>query len=302
MLPESSPHDPVTVRVEVVAREEMGNRMLMCGLWDIPAPVMAGERIRLEYRYDENQVLDVRAFHADRDDVKPLKERIEHPLTHISNPQVIKLRIEATEERLRTGITQPQERRNVVMELAKDCAEIRQYEKAISRLSELMRQRNEPDASIINRMALYCGYMGDVAREERLYNEASVADPTMSAPWFNLALLMKKQKRLDEAKHAIDLAIGLDEEAPAHVLLAQIVKDMGKDFAVNEFLDIAWRRFPKVTEQDDWQLGWYIAAADMRNDKDAGVAAKEERSRRKVRIVPVGNESLGLLPAMAGCS
>jgi molecular chaperone DnaK len=298
MLPESSPHDPVTVRVEVVAREEMGNRMLMCGLWDIPAPVKAGERIRLEYRYDENQVLDVRAFHADRDDIKPLKERIEHPLTHISNPQVIKLRIEETEERLRTGITQPQERRNVVMELAKDCAEIRQYEKAISRLSELLRQRNEPDAYVINRMALYCGYMGDVAREERLYAEASVADPTWSGPWFNLALLMRKQKRLEEAKHAIDMAIGLEEDAPSYVLMSQIVRDMGKDFAVKEFLDIAWRRFPKPVELDDWELGWYITASDMLDDKDAAVAAKEERSRRKVRIVPAGNESQGLLPVM----
>ena len=103
MLPESSPHEPVTVRVEIVAREETGLRVLMSERWDIPAPVKAGEKIRLEYRYDENQVLDVRAFHADRDDVIPLEERREHPLTHISNPQVVKLRIEATEEKLRTG-------------------------------------------------------------------------------------------------------------------------------------------------------------------------------------------------------
>lgn len=154
-LPEDSPGNPVTVRVEVVAREEAGLHILMSELWDIPAPVKAGERIRLEYRYDENQVLDVRAFHADRDDVKPLKERREHPLTNISNPQVIKLRIEETEEKVRTGVIQPSERRNIVINLAEDCAEIRQYEKAISRLTELLRQRNEPDAHIINRMALY---------------------------------------------------------------------------------------------------------------------------------------------------
>jgi len=300
MLPESSPHDPVTVRVEVVAREESGNHTLMCELWEIPAPVRAGEKIRLEYRYDENQVLDVRAFHADRDDVRPLKETREHPLTHISNPQVIKLRIEATEEKLRTGIIQPQERRDVVMTLAEDCAEIRQYEKAISRLTDLLRQRNEPDAYIINRMAMYCGYMGDAAREEKLYTEASAADPTWSGPWFNLALLTKRQKRLEEAKHAIDMAIGLNEAAaPHYVLKAQIVQDMGKDFAITEFLDIAWRRFPKPVEQNDWQLGWYIAAADMREDKQAAAAAKEERSRRKEGIVTAATEFQGLLPALA---
>jgi molecular chaperone DnaK (HSP70) len=297
MLPESSPHEAVTVRVEVIAREEAGQHILLSELWDIPAPVKAGEKIRLEYRYDENQVLDVRAFHADRDDVKPLKERREHPLTHISNPQVVKLRIEETEERLRTGIIQPQERRDIIMNLAEDCAEIRQYEKAISRLTEFLRQRNEPDAYIINRMALYYGYMGDVAREEKLYGEASAANPTISTPWFNLALLMHKQKRLDEAKHAIDMAIGLkDSSAPYYVLLAQIVRDMGREFAMNEFLTIAEKRFNELADQDDW---WYITASDMRADKQGVAAAKEERSRRKAGIAPVGNESLGLLPSLA---
>jgi molecular chaperone DnaK (HSP70) len=300
MLPEASPRDPITVRVELVAREESGNRTLMSELWEIPAPVKAGERIRLEYRYDENQVLDVRAFHAERTDVKPLQERKEHPLTNISNPQVIKMRIEETEEKLRTGVIQPNERRNIVMNLAEDCAEIRQYEKAIARLSELLRQRNQPDAFIINRMALYCGYMGDVAREERLYSEASVASPTMSAPWFNLSLLMKRQKRLDEAKHAVDMAIGLEENsAPYYVLQAQIVRDMGKDFAMNEVLDIAWKRFPKLTEQDDWELGWYITASEMRNDKESATTAKSERSRRKVGNAQARSESQGLLPMMA---
>lgn len=300
MLPESSPHEAVTVRVEVVAREETGNHTLLSELWEIPAPVKAGERIRLEYRYDENQVLDVRAFHADRGDVKPLRERKEHPLTHISNPQVIKLRIEETEEKLRTGIIQPQQRRSVVMDLAEDCAEIRQYEKAISRLSELLRQRNEPDAYVINRMALYCGYMGDVAREEKLYAEASAANPTWSGPWFNMALLMRKQKRLEEARHAVDMAINLEEAAaPHYVLKAQIVRDMGKEFAITEFLDIAWRRFSKPVEQNDWELGWYITASDMRDDKEAAATARDERSRRKAGIVPAGNESQGLLPMMS---
>jgi molecular chaperone DnaK len=300
MLSESSLDKAVTVRVEIVALEEMGQHILMSELWDIPAPVKAGEKIRLEYRYDENQVLDVRAFHADRGDVKPLKERREHPLTHISNPQVIKLRIEDTEEKLRTGIIQPQERRSIVMNLAEDCAEIRQYEKAIAKLTELLRQRNEPDAAIINRMALYCGYMGDTAREQRLYTEASAADPTMSAPWFNLALSLRKQKRLEEAKNSVDMAIGLEKDsAPYYVLQAQVVQDMGKDFATKEFLDIAWKRFPIVTAQTDWDLGWYITASEMREDKVAADSARQERSRRKAGAVPSRNEGQGSLPALA---
>lgn len=300
MLPEASPNKAVTVRVEIVALEEMGQHILMSELWDIPAPVKAGEKIRLEYRYDENQVLDVRAFHADRDDVKPLKERREHPLTHISNPQVIKLRIEETEEKLRTGTIQPQDRRSIVMDLAEDCAEIRQYEKAISRLTELLRQRNEPDAAIINRIALYCGYMGDTTREEKLYVEASCADPTWSTPWFNLALMMHKQKRHDEAKHAADMAIGLNvDSAPYYVLQAQIVRGQGKVFAMKEFLDIAEKRFSTLVEQSAWELGWYITASEMLGDKEAANSARQERSRRKEGGVPSHNEGQGSLPALA---
>jgi hypothetical protein len=74
---------------------------------------------------------------------------------------------------------------------------------------------------------------------------------------------------------------------------------MGKDFAMNEVLDIAWKRFPKLTEQDDWELGWYITASDMRNDKESATTAKSERSRRKVGNVQVRSESQGLLPMMA---
>jgi molecular chaperone DnaK (HSP70) len=300
MLPESSPDKPITVRVEVVAREEMGHHILLSELWDIPAPVVAGEKIRLEFRYDENQVLDVRAYHAERDDVTPLKQHREHPLTHVSNPQAVKLRIENTEEKLRSGVITPQERRNVVMNLADDCAELRQYEKAIAKLSELLRQRNEPDANIINRMALYCGYMGDAVREEKLYAEASVADPTLSAPWFNMALLLKRQKRLDEAKHAIDMAIGLDEEsAPEYILKAQIVRDLGKDFAVKEFLEMGWIRFSETADMNDWELGWFITAADMKGNKETLESAREERSRRKAGGIEIRRDVQGMLPAMA---
>jgi molecular chaperone DnaK (HSP70) len=300
MLPEDSLKDPVTVRVELIADEEAGQRVLMSELWEIPAPVKKGEKIRLEYRYDENQVLDVRAFHAERDDVKSFKGRKEHPLTHVSNPQAVKLRVEAAEEKLRTGVVQPNQRRSVVLDLAADCAELRQYEKAIARLIELLRQRNEPDSFILNRIAMYYGYMGDIAKEEKLYAEACTADPTSSAPWFNLALMLKKHDRLDEAKHAIDMAIKLEEEsAPYYILKAQIVRDMGKDFAVQEFLDIASKRFREIGSQDDWELLWYVTATEMNEDKEATAAAKQERSRRKVVVTQVGHETRGLLPVMA---
>lgn len=244
-------------------------------------------------------MLDVRAFHAERNDVKPFKGRREHPLTHISNPQAIRLRIEETEEKLRTGVIGHDERKDIVIGLAADCAELRQYEKAACLLADLLRQRNEPDAFVINRMALYCGSLGDEEREEKLYAEASAVDPDMSAPWFNSALLMQKQKRLEEAKAAVERAIHANDSAPHYVLQARIVRDMGKEFAVPEFLEMAWKRFQKPAELSDWELGWYITAAEMRDDKDAAVAARRERSNRQSGCVTPHQVTEGLLPLLS---
>lgn len=299
MLPECPANESLPIRVEVVAREESGNRTLLSELWEIPSPVKAGERIRLEYRYDENQVLDVRAFHAERNDVKPYLGRREHPLTHISNPQAIRLRIEETEEKLRTGVIGPRERKDIVIGLAEDCAELRQYEKAAHLLAELLRQRNEPDAFVINRMALYSGFLGDEAREEKLYAEASAVDPAMSAPWFNLALLLQRQKRLEEAKAAVEKAIQANDCAPYYVLQAQIVRDKGKEFAVPEFLEMAWKRFQKPNALSDWELGWYITAAEMRDDKDVVTAARHERSNRQSGCITTRQDTEGLLPLLS---
>jgi len=301
MLTESSLTDAITMRVEVVAREEMGQRILLSELWDIPAPVVAGDRVRLEYRYDENQVLELRAYAANREYVQPLKERKEHPLTHVSNPQAVKLRIESTEEKLRTGTVNAEERRAVILDLAKDCAELRQYEKAISKLSELLRQRNEPDALILNRMALYSNYMDDFDKAEKLYVESSAADPSDDAPWFNLALLLRRQKRFDEARHAVDMAIALDDRsAPPYILKAQIIKESGKGIAVYELLDMGRDRFSEIERLDDWQLSWYITAAEMSGD-DHGVArAKTEWSHRKAgNSITAHEQQKGMLPSLA---
>lgn len=296
-IPADSPYEPVTVRVELIAKDELGSRVLMSDTWDIPEPVKAGERIRLDYRYDENQVLSIRLHHEERGDVDAWERKTEHPLTHMVNPQEVKLRIEETEERLRVGAVQPEQRRGVIVGLADDCATLRHYEKAISRLRDFMRQKNEPDAGLINLIALYYGYMGDDGREERLYGEAITADPSWSTPWFNLALLLRKQKRLEEAKSAIGKAINLTPNtAPYSVLNAQIVQDMGKDFAKNEFLEIARKNFHALDQLSDWELHWYQKAADMLKDQEAIKAARQEKNHRNLGLLDVHACMEGALP------
>lgn len=300
-IPEDSVLDPVSMRVEVVACEELGHRPLMSNLWEIPAPVAAGERIRLEYRYDENQVLEVRISHAEREDVDELHAVREHPLTHIVNPQAVKLRIAETEEKLRSGEVHPAHREQAIKSIAYDCAELRQYEKAIATLQTLLRVKNEPDASIINLIGLYSGYMGNREREEKLYAEAIKADPSWGTPWFNLALLLQKEGRLEEAKEAVEKAIRLmPKNAPYYVLQAEIIEKTGKAFAVKEFLEMAAKLFKPLDELSDWELHWYRRCADMQGEKEALSAAIEERKRRDT----LGDgeymqEQYGTLPVLA---
>jgi tetratricopeptide (TPR) repeat protein len=142
--------------------------------------------------------------------------------------------------------------------------------------------------------------MGDSTREERLYGEASAADPTLSAPWFNLALLYKKQQRLEEARHAVEMAVGLEERsAPYYVLQAQIARAFGNEVVMKEILERAMGHFTTLVEQDEWELGWFITAVEMRGDRNAATLAREERSRRKVKSGAVRFEVHGVLPAMA---
>lgn len=152
---------------------------------------------------------------------------------------------------------------------------------------------------IVNRMGLFWGSMGNIENEVHCYCEASKIDPSWSTPWFNLAHALKNQKRFDEARDAIDMAIRLKpDSAPSYVIQAQIVRDMGKEFAMHEFLNIAFKRFNPLKKMTDWELGWYLPAAEMSDDDELVKAAKQERQRRAVTTSSGERYAEGILPAM----
>ncbi len=277
--------DNVSVRVEVVARDKGENRRLMSEVWEVPAPHRGAEKVSLEYSYDQNQVLQLRLTHLHRDDVLPFVGVREHPLTHVVNPQRVKLRIDATEEKLRTGEIPAWQRRDAILQLAEDCSELRQYEKALARLAEYQRVRNEPDAFMLNRMGMYAGYLGDRENEEKFYRLCIEQDSEWSAPWFNLALMKQKDKDYDEAMAAVKQAIEKDpNSAPYPVLKAEILHETGKEFASQEFLKVAAKKFSTLEEQSTWELHWYGVLARLLGDKDLqekiGVARKGKTSQQ----------------------
>jgi len=290
-IPQTEETETVSVRVEVVAGDKGDSRRLISEVWNVPAPREESENVSLEYSYDQNQVLQLRLSHSQRDDVPPFIGVREHPLTHVVNPQRVKLRIDATEEKLRTGEIPAGQRREAILRLAEDCSELRQYEKALARLAEYQRVRNEPDTLMLNRMGLYAGYMGDKENEEKYYRLCIEIEPDGSAPWFNLALMKQKQGLYDEAIEATKQAIENDPDcAPYLVLKAEIQNDMGKEFASKEFLKVAAKKFPEMEEQSSWELHWYGVMARLQGDKDLqkkiALARKEHSSSQDTPHLP----------------
>ncbi len=296
-IPADSMDQPVNLRVEVVSRDSSGQRTLMSEVWAVPPPVRAGEKVQIESRFDLNQTLQLRLVHLERDDVPIYEKQEEHPFTHVTNPQRIKLRIEEKEEHLRTGkIPEPLWERTMV-DVAEDCAELRQYEKAISLLAAIMRRNNQPDTVLMNKMALYAGHMGNVKREEQLYRAALEEDPEWGTLWFNLALLLQKQKRFDEAVEAINKAVKVEpRQAPYHVLQAQLSQARGDNFAI--VLDLAETCNRPAEQQNNWELYWSTVAAEMRNDTEAVSTLRKLRQRKNGNQNRTVESASGCLPGV----
>lgn len=204
---------------------------------------------------------------------------LENPLTNVVNPGKEKMEIEELEEQLRTGqIPQTQMVDKIVL-LAKKYTQIGQREKAVEYLGKALRQRNRPDAEILNQMAINYGEMGDHQREEKFYREAALAS-SWFGPWFNLALAQKKQGRVKEAVESLEKALGRDRLSPCLVLRAQLAEALEKKEEHESYLKEALESFGPISGLSDWELGWLYTAAQMAGDLQKTEEADAERRRR----------------------
>ena len=144
-------------------------------------------------------------------------------------------------------------------------------------------------------MAILCGEMGDRDRQEKFYREAIAVAPNWGGPWFNLALLLRERRRLDEAARAADEAIRIEESAPFYVLRALIAESQSDAETRTVMLAEAGSRFNPVKSLTDWELGWYVTMTRMLDDEERAETAEEER-RRRAQAKNVAPEVLGDLP------
>ncbi len=287
-VPNTTTVEPCNVRVELATKED--DRQLFSQVWSVPGPVTQGTPIRLEYRMDENQVLQLKARLDEMDEGEEFSATLENPLTHVVNPNEKRLEIDRTEEDLRTGRIPKTQVPEKLAELSKLYAELNQLEKAIDFIKRAIAARNPPDVFLLNRLAAYYGERGDSERQEKVYREATRVS-TWSGSWFNLALALWRRKKFSKAREAIDQAIEIDRQAPYLVLAGLIAGSLKDSEKSQALLSEAMDSFDPVPGLDDFELGWFVKGAQTLSDQDKlseGRAEQLKRSKTEDRSTPEG--------------
>lgn len=273
-VPEDAFEQAVELSVELVAGAE--RRLLFRDHWDV-AMVRRGSPLRLEYAYDENQVFHLQLKLADFPESVPFTARIENPLSHVVNPNRTQEEIDRLEEEYRRD---PQQADELMPRIAELCADLGQHDKAIGLVRALLRKANRPVAWLLNRQAMYEDARGNRPAAMRDYEEAARNSGDWAGPLFNLALLHERQHDYAAALRAIERAIQREDTPPYQTLKLRISKRLHAGKQNRSVADRIVADFGNPEDLDEWELGWYIAAADLANNKPAGDSARNIRRQR----------------------
>ncbi len=278
-VPKTASERPLDLRVEVVSGAD--GRLLGRELALIGPPATKGEPLELRYRLDDNQTLELTVTHRGGGEAQTVAMRFENPLTNVVNPHSTRLRIEETEEQLRTDTGLDREQKLTRLEsLGRDYAELGQREKALAYLMTVLRAKGRPDSALLNRMGMICGEMGDHERQEKYYLECAKADPRWGGALFNLSLALERRGELERATAMVEAAIERERDAAYLVQLASLADRAGDATHRDALLAEAVTAFGPAKTLGDFELGWLITAQRLRGDKEALEAAQAERRAR----------------------
>lgn len=297
VTPEAIPEgESCFLRVEVVAGAE--RRRLFARPWEITGPAERHEVLRVEYRFDENQVLKIQLALA-RDAEQHFEAEVEKPLSNIVNPHSKWAKVLEIEEELKTaGLPRPRMVEKMT-DLAQTYAELGQHDKAIHFLKTIMQNTNQQNAWLVNRIGMLYGEKGDVEKREKFYREAISISPDWHGPSFNLALSQKSRGSLREAAATLDKVLDKSRGAPYLVLRASIAEQMMDMPLRQKLLEEARLGFGPVASLDQWALGWCLTCASMLCDEETRREAEAEIQRRAGGPQNKGDEE-GVLPVQTG--
>jgi len=207
----------------------------------------------------------------------------ENPLTNVVNPLTTRIRIEQTEEEIRTNEELSRDQKlEKLTALGKDYAEIGQREKAIAYLKTVLRAKAQPDATVLHRMAMISSELGDTDGERKYYIAASKADPRWGGSLFNLALAQQRRGEIEEAVGSLEAAIERERDTPYLVLRAEIADQLGDKDSRDKLLAEAITAFGPPKTLDSFELSWLSTALRMEGDEEAlAEVAKIRRERAR---------------------
>ena len=286
------------LRVEIVAGVE--HRRLFAEKWEIVGPVKHGDKLRLEYAFDENQVLKLRLTIAGNKGGQEFRAEKDKPLSSTVNPHSKRERALEIEEDLKTAGLPPATQMQKMIELAQTHAELGQHDKAISLLRAVMQKKQQPDAWLVNRIGMLYGEKRDVEKQEKFYKEAISIAGDWQGPAFNLALSQKNRGKTQEAAKTLDRVLEKFRGAPYLVLRASVAEQMMEMPLRQKLLEEARLAFGPVASLESWELGWCARAASMLCDEETRQAAEAEIQRRASGLQgDVDKEEAGVLPMQA---
>jgi molecular chaperone DnaK len=272
------------IRVQIVGEE----RSLFEGVWKIKGPVKKSSPLWLDFRFGENQVLDLRM--GKEGDEGAFEVTVENPLTHVVNPHAIKACVEELEEAIRTRKIARENMPLKLEQLADLCRKLRQYEKALDYYRKALKLWPEPHAYLLNRMAFCARDLGDRQRAERFFGEANRVEP-WSGTWFNWALAKEQWGDPAEALRLVEKAIAMADDPPYSVLKARLLQKGGEIEAGVQLAAAALKRFPPLSIQDEYQIDWFQIGARIAGHeefrREAALVARR-RTFQPERSTPAG--------------
>ncbi len=275
------------IRVQILAGDE--HRSLFEEIWKIKGPVKKGAPLLLEFRFNENQVLELRMGMPGVDGA--FEATLENPLTHVVNPNADRSKIEDMEEALRSGKVTREEMPDTFEELAELYRKLRQNEKALTFYGRAVQLRVSPSAHLLNRMAFCARDLGDRERAERFFLEADRVAP-WSGTWFNWALAKEQWGSPAEALTLVEKATALEDDPPYSVLQARLIQKSGDAERGIRLADDALKRFAPLSTQDEFELHWFRIAARITGDdallREADAMARKLTTRSDKRTLDTG--------------
>ncbi len=246
---------PVDLAIEVIAD---GGRVVGRSIWQLEAPVTQGEPLAVDWSLDENQCLTLRLRRVDADEEGEanFEQRFDAPLTHTDQGQIARCRLLEAEEMVRCSMIPESQLGRTFEQMARDAARIGHRERALHYVACAV-QHDGPTFNLLNLRAIYLEELGDRARAESVYRQAS----EWPMAGFNLALLLHKSKRHQEALDVIDQVLERSPQPAYLVLKGDIVAALGQQSAARLLHQDAVSRVIDPTKQSVWSLGWLTRCA-----------------------------------------